>query len=183
MFTTLALLTAKEYSRLPDPGYPTELVRGEVIEMNMPVPRHGQICSRIDRLIGAFADQHRLGHVLTNDAGILTQRDPDTVRGGDVWFVSFDKVPPGPLPNEYLEVAPDIVFEVLSPTARRARVLRKVAEYLELGVPVVCVVDPDSETVVLHFADEPEITLRGQDVLTFPQMLPGFSVPVQSLFT
>src|ERR671927_217932 len=93
------LLTAEQYARLPDTGVPTELVRGKVVEMNVPTPRHGQICSKVDRLVGNFADEHRLGHVVVNDSGVVTERDPDTVRGADAAFYSYARVPPGPLPS------------------------------------------------------------------------------------
>lgn len=182
MATATQLITAEEYARLPDRGVPTELVRGEVVEMNMPYPRHGQVCSRIDRIVGAFADDHDLGHVMCNDAGIITERDPDTVRGGDVWYISYQKAPKGPLPNHYLSAAPDIVFEVLSEHDRWSNVYAKVSEYLAIGVAVVCAVDPRDETVRLYFSDHPETVLTSADELTFPNQLPGFSVPVQHLF-
>jgi Uma2 family endonuclease len=182
MATATRLITAEEYARLPDRGVPTELVRGEVVEMNVPFPRHGQVCVKIARIIGDFADDHEIGHVLSNDAGIVTERDPDTVRGGDVWYVSYQKVPKGSLPNSYLPIPPDIVFEVLSKHDRWPDVYTRVAEYLNAGVAVVCVVDPRDETVRLYFPDAPEIVLTAADELTFPNQLPGFSVLVQRLF-
>ena len=167
---------------MPDPGRPTELVRGEVVDMNQPTPRHGQICGNIYFHLRGFLRGLPSGHVVTNDAGILTQRDPDTVRGGDVWYVSYDKYPPGRLPEGYLELPPDIVFEVLSPTDRRGRLLAKVGEYLEAGVAVVCVLDPEMETAHVYFPDQPDVTLSAGDALTFPNQLPGFEVPVSRLF-
>jgi hypothetical protein len=46
----------------------------------------------------------RLGHVLSNDSGVVTERDPDTVRDADVCYYPYTKVPPGPLGNDYLDV-------------------------------------------------------------------------------
>jgi Uma2 family endonuclease len=182
MATATTLITAEEYAALPDTGVPTELVRGEIVEMNQPTPRHGQVCSKVDRFVGGFADDHESGHVLCNDAGILTERDPDTVRGGDVWFVSYQKLPKGPLPGGYLGVVPDIVFEVRSEWDRWSKILAKVAEYLNAGVGVVCVLDPATETARLYYADKPEVLLTADDELTFPEQLPGFRVPVKRLF-
>jgi len=182
MATATRLITAAEYARLPDRGVPTELVRGEIVEMNMPFPRHGQVCINIAFLLRDYLKGHNLGHVIGNDAGIITRRDPDTVRGGDVWYVSYQKMPKGPLPNDYLPVPPDIVFEVLSENDRWPRVYAKIAEYLAVGVPVVCIVDPRDETVRLYFPDDPEIVLTSADELTLPNQLPGFSVLVQRLF-
>lgn len=175
-------ITADEYARLPDPGYPTELVKGEVVRMNQPVPRHGQICAKVSHMLLTYLDHHDSGHVLVNDAGIITERNPDTVRGGDVWYISYDKIPKGPLPSRYLDVPPDIMFEVRSPSDRWVRLMAKVVEYLQAGVPVVCVLDPDTQTARLHVADDPEIILQASDELTFPNQLPGFRVSVQALF-
>jgi Uma2 family endonuclease len=182
MATDTTLMTAAEYARLPDTGVPTELVRGEVVEMNQLTPRHGQVCGRTDRLMGTFADEHELGHVLCNDAGIITERDPDTVRGGDVWFVSYRKLPKGALPDGYLDVIPDLIVEVRSEPDRWKQILEKVLEYLNAGVPVMCVLDPQTETARLYYPDAPEVILSGDDEITFPDQLPGFSVPVRRFF-
>src|SRR5207249_472230 len=110
------LLTAEEYLRLPDNGQPTELVRGKVVSVNVPTPRHGQICGQVAYLLRRFLEDHDVGHVVCNDSGVLTERDPDTLRGADVAYYSYQRVPRGPLPAGYLPVAPEVVFEVRSPT-------------------------------------------------------------------
>ena len=81
MATALDLLTAEEFGSRPDPGYPEELIQGRIVTMPPHTPRHGQICGKADRLLGSFADEHDLGHVLCNDSGVITERDHDTVRG------------------------------------------------------------------------------------------------------
>jgi Uma2 family endonuclease len=112
-------MTAEEFSRRPDPGYPEELVRGR-IEKVSPVPRarHGQVCGKVVRILGIHAEQNDLGHVLCNDSGVITERGPDTVRGADIAFYSYAKLPKGPLPSTYLDVPPDLIIEVLSPDDR-----------------------------------------------------------------
>lgn len=182
MTTATALITAEEYLRMTDLEGPTELVRGEIEHLNQPSPRHGIICNEVGWVLTSFVKQHKLGYVIANDGGIITERHPDTVRGGDVSFVSYQKVPKGSLQDAYLTVPPDIVIEVLSKSDRWPRVLQKVAEYLSAGVPVVCVLDPRNETARLYFADQPELVLTADDQLTFPNQLPGFSVRVGSLF-
>jgi Uma2 family endonuclease len=177
------LLTAEEYGRLPDLGRPTELVRGRIVEMNDPYPRHGQICALVAHLIQQYLDSHDIGHVMSNDAGVVVERGPDTVRGPDISFISYRMVPKGPLPAKYLDVAPELILEVRSPTDRWAKVLQKVAEYLTAGTEIVCVIDPESETVQSHFADKPTETLSGNDELSFPNLLPGFRVPIQRFFS
>jgi Uma2 family endonuclease len=179
---TETLLTAEQYAQLPDNGRPSELVRGRVVEMNPPFPRHGQICSTVTLVLGSFAREHNLGHIIGNDSAVLTERDPDTVRGADVAYYSYAKVPKGPVPRGYLAVMPDLVFEVLSPDDRWKKVQIKVAEYLEAGVPVVCVLDEEPPTVYLYSADRPVRILNADDELAFPDLLPGFAVKVRRFF-
>lgn len=93
-----ALMSAEQFGRRPAPGYPEELVRGGIVRMPPPNRRHGQVCSRIARIIGGYVDEHDLGHVLRNDSGVITERNPDTVRGADIAFYSYGCLPRGPLP-------------------------------------------------------------------------------------
>ena len=62
-------------------------------------------------------------------------------------FYSYARMPRGPLPRGYLDVVPELVFEVRSPTDRWSKMLVKVSEYLEAGVTVVCLVDEGTENV------------------------------------
>src|SRR5439155_12408111 len=93
------LLTAEEYEKLPDRGIPTELVRGRVVEMNIPAPRHGEICVNVIALINPHVRANKFGRLVSNDGGVVTERGPDTVRGADVAFYSYARIPPGPLPK------------------------------------------------------------------------------------
>jgi Uma2 family endonuclease len=178
----LSLLTAEEFSRRPDPGHPEELVRGRIVLMPPPRARHGQVCCQTAHLLKRFLDDHDLGHVLSNDSGVITERGPDTVRGADVAFYSYGKVPKGPLPESYLDVPPDLVFEVVSPDDRWLKVLAKVAEYLDAGVALVGVLDPERHSLQLFQGDEPVRTLFEADELTLPDWLPGFRVAVRHFF-
>jgi Uma2 family endonuclease len=180
--TTEALLTAEEYLRLPDNGQPTELVRGRIVPMNMPKPRHGEICVQAAYLLRRFLDDNDLGRVVGNDAGILTRRGPDTVRGADIAFYSFAKVPKGPLPNDYLPVPPEVVFEVRSPGDRWSEIHAKVGEYLTAGVQVVCVLDDQTETAHVFPADDTPRTYTGEQELVLPGVLAGFRVAVRRFF-
>ena len=75
--------------------------------MNVPFPRHGQICTKIIRLLGNHVEEQKLGHVVANDSGVVTERGPDTVRGADVAYYSYRRVPPGPFPQRnYLTAVP-----------------------------------------------------------------------------
>ena len=61
-------MTAEQYGRLPDLGYPTELVRGHIKVMNQPYPEHGEICAVVTALLHNFVRKHKLGRVVGNDS-------------------------------------------------------------------------------------------------------------------
>lgn len=176
------LYTAEEFGRRPDPGYPEELVRGRIVAMPPPGSRHGKVCYNIAYQAGRFLEDHDSGHILTNDSGVVTERGPDTVRGADVSFYSYERVPKGPLPAGYLDIAPDVVFEVLSPDDRWRKVLIKVGEYLIAGVQVVVVLDPERRQIHVYEGDEPARVLTEHDELTLPTVLGDFRVPVCRFF-
>jgi Uma2 family endonuclease len=182
MATAEALLTAEEYSLLPDNGQPTELIRGRVVTLNVPAPRHGQICGNVVYLLRSYLEENDVGQVACNDAGVVTEHDPDTVRGGDVVFYSYKRIPAKPLPKGYLPVAPDLVFEVRSPTDRWKDVLAKALEYLNAGVTLVCVLDQASETAHIYHADQPERTFTVDQELSLSEVFPEFRVTVGRFF-
>lgn len=182
MATIEGWLTAEEYARLPDNGVPTELVRGRVVTMNVPASRHGWLCVRIAKLLANYVDEHELGYVFGNDAGMITQRDPDTVRGPDISFFSYSRIPKGADLEGYAEVAPEVVFEVRSPNDRWPKVLGRVSEFLDAGVLIVYVVDPKKEVVIAFDADQPGRTLRDDDEMTFPEPLSALRIAVRQLF-
>ncbi len=145
MATAEALLTAEEFGQRPDSGPPEELVQGKVIRMTPPDRRHGYVCLKAGTIscFAIWAEEHGLGRVMSNDSGVITERDPDTVRGADVAYYSYDRLPRGPLKAGYGPEVPELVFEVRSTHDRSRDVLEKVLEYLDAGVLVVVVLDPE----------------------------------------
>jgi Uma2 family endonuclease len=182
MATAEALLTAEEFGRRSDPGYPEELVQGRIIAMPPPKPRHGQVCTKVIRLLDRHVEKHDLGHVLSNDSGVITERDPDTVRGADVSFYSYDRVPKGEIPPGYLTVPPDLIVEVRSPDDRWRDLLTKVNEYLAIGVSCVIVLDPEPVTAHIFHADRAPQQLGANDELTVPDVLDKFEVKISRFF-
>jgi Uma2 family endonuclease len=182
MATAEALMTAEEFGRRPDPGHPEELVRGMIIEMTPPDRRHGYVCGQAYFLLRLFVNERDLGRVLSNDSGIITERDPDTVRGADVAFYSYERLPREPLSAGYGPEVPELVVGVRSTHDRWRNIHEKVTEYLVAGVLVVVVLDPDSRSAHVFGADQPPRTLGPEEKLTLPGLLEGFSASVGRFF-
>ena len=172
------LLTAEDYLALPDDGRRTELVKGVVVEMPQPTPSHGYYCVNIARELSTFVKANDLGRVVSNDSGIITRREPDTVRGSDVAFYSYERVPRGLLPKGYWP-PPDLLFEVRSPSNRWATIMLKIGEYFAIGVKMVCVLDPDIAVLTVFQHDEIPHILDASEEFTAPGILPGFRVIVK----
>ncbi len=182
MTTAGQLLTAEAFHDLGDLGQPAELVRGVIVMMNVPYPRHGQVCSTTAFLVTEYARAHDLGHVLINGSGVVTERNPDTVRGADVSFYRYERLPRGPLPQGYLAIMPDVVFEARSAWDRFSELLEKSAEYLRAGVGAVCLLDPENETATVLTEHGPARQLSGSDRLELRPWLGEFSVEVRQFF-
>lgn len=173
------LLTAAEFAAL-DIDAPVELVRGEVIEMPRPNSWHGVVCANVAYQLNRWADETGSCCVLSNDPGVITERNPDTVRGPDVCYIRSERLPRG-MPEGFLPFSPDLVVEVLSPSERWQDVIAKIDEYFTAGTQEVWVVDPALRQLQQHRTVPPPVVSRNDDLVTSP-LLPGFSVPVSALF-
>ena len=175
------LVTAEQFAETTIDA-PVELVRGEVVEMTRPGMRHGVICGRVYFRIEAWAGTGNRGFAATNDTGVITERNPDTVRGPDVLFVSRDRLPGGEVPSGILPVARELAVEELSPSAVWKELLGKVSEYFASGVREVWVVDPELRTVQVFRPDSAPRTLRESDEVRSPDVLPEFHCQVADFF-
>jgi Uma2 family endonuclease len=176
------LLTIEEYAKLPDDRRRTELVQGRTVELPPTNFLHGLTCFEIAVALGQWVKERKLGRVVSNDSGIVTERNPDSLRGADVAYYSFARIPQGTIPVQYPGVPPEIVIEVRSPSDRWRDIRAKVTEYLTAGVLIVCVIDPVVRSAWLYYLDQADRMIGPDGDLTFPEVLPGFSLPMQSLF-
>lgn len=172
--------TADEFAKMQTDS-PTELVQGVVVEFPLGGVRHGVVCGNTSYALRAWT--RPIGHgIVACGSGVITERDPDSVRGPDVLFVSRQRWPHDQAPEGFLEVAPDLAVEVLSTNDVWKDVLTKTSEYFDAGVREVWVVDPDLKTVQVFRPDKPPRTLRASDMIESDDVLPGFSCPVDDFF-
>jgi Uma2 family endonuclease len=174
-------ITADELLRLNIPNKRTELVRGELVVREPAGSQHGYIAMRIGAALFAFVDSHRLGRVYAAETGFVLRRDPDTVRAPDAAFVSSARLPAATA-RGYLDGAPDLAVEVLSPGDRPGEVLNKVGEWLDAGALLVWVIAPEQRRARVYRADGIESQLLDTDVLEGESVLPGFRQSIAALF-
>ena len=174
-------LTADEFMRLDD-EVRGELIRGVFCEMTPPGHEHGRVVAVLTRELATHVETHRLG-IVVGESGVHLEHDPDTVRAPDIAFTSGERLPVGRAIHGYVQVVPDLVVEVVSPSDRHAAVRDKARMWLSFGVQVVWAVFPVARKVEVHCADSDAAeTLTEADSLDGTPVLPGFSYPLSQLF-
>lgn len=174
-----ALLTGEELLELGDIG-PTELIEGEVVQMSPTQNVHGWLVMELARRLGNFNAERRLGWVLGAESGVFTRRNPDTVRGMDIAFISRQRL--ATLTPGFLEIAPELVVEIVSPSDRWDGIRQKLAEYFAAGVERVWIVEPGPRTVLVFRAVTAFSELGESDTLRGEGVLNGFELPLAELF-
>ena len=174
-------MTAEELFELPDDHMRHELVEGELRTMAPAGERHGWVAMAVGSKIFDHVERQGLGRVYAAETGFVLRRAPDTVRAPDVAFVAADRVP-GRDSRGFAELAPDLVVEVVSPSDRASEVAEKAAMWLDAGVRVVWVVDPQARLAAVHHPGGLVTVLRQDGVLEGEDVLPGFRLPLAPLF-
>jgi Uma2 family endonuclease len=174
------ILTAEQLLKLNIPDKRTELVQGRLVVREPAGFRHGAVAVRFGRYLDEFVSEHDLGIVVGAETGFKLSANPDTVRAPDCAFVAKARLP-HPLPRGYFPVAPDLAVEVLSPDDRPGEVSAKVVNWLSTGCQLVWVFDPERRVGRVYRADGTESQVTAGDAFDGEQLLPGFTLRLQSL--
>jgi Uma2 family endonuclease len=158
-----------------------ELIRGEVVEMSRPTRSHGVVCLNVGFELKLWLRTYRVGHLATNDSGVVLEEDPDSVVGPDVAYYSeasrFSDLHP-----KWGDVPPVLAVEVLSPSDRPINVSNKVTAYLNNGVQVVWLIDYEEQRVSVLRPNQSAVVLTIADRLNGGLELPGFECAVANFF-
>ncbi len=176
-----SLLTGEAFARL-DLAERCELVAGRIVVVERPDFEHGEIVFNIGALLYGFIKANKLGRVALGQVGLYTEFDPDTVRGADVMFTSMERIAQRDPEKTYLDVAPNLIVEVLSPSNRPADMVAKLREYFAIGVELVWLVDPESRQVQAHRSATNAQVFQENDTLAADDVLPGFAARVAQFF-
>ncbi len=172
--------TVEEFMALPDDGRRYELVGGKLEPMTPTSGEHGIIAARLHVELGYHVRKNELGDTYIAEAAFVIDPSGD-VRAPDIGFVAAARAVPagrGPVP-----IPPDLTVEVISPSDMLVKVAAKVQAYLEAGVRLIWVVNPRNRTVrVYRQGMDGYATLSASDHLDGEDVVPGFSLPIASLF-
>ena len=141
--------------------------------------RHGRIAITVSVRLSLFVEKERAGEVYA-EVGFILRRKPDVLLGPDVSFVRAERLRDAD-EDGFPPLVPDLAVEVISPSERRAKIERKIAEYRSAGVPMLVVIRPRQRTVTVYEPNKPPRTLRENDTLDGGSVLPGFTLPVREI--
>ena len=176
--------TADDLLTMPE-GKHFELVYGEFVEKDVGWESEW-IGTNLIAILWTYCRQHG-GWVNGSSAGYRCfgesiPDDPDRVRKPDVSYIAPGRIAAGRLPTGHCEVVPDLVIEVNSPNDRYSAVEAKVDEYLQAGVRLVWVIDPQTESVRVHRLNGTVRDLGRDDEHDGEDVAPGFHCAVRELF-
>lgn len=141
--------------------------------------RHGVCCTKVAYCLHGFVEPRQLGFVASNDTGFVMERGPDTVRAPDVGFWSIERLPV--LPITFVDIAPDLAVEVMSPGNTSAAMQRRAENFLSKGARLVWVLDPENREVTVYGPGRQPLLVAENETLSGEDVLKGFNCRVTDL--
>ncbi len=157
-----------------------ELIDGTLVEKAMGW-QESLVAAYLIELIGGFSRRHNLGLVTGPDGFVRILGS--LVRGPDVAFVSWDRLPNRRMPVASVpECVPDLAVEVLSLGNTLAEMSRKRREYFHAGVRLVWMIDPRERSVAVYTSITDYSIIADSGKLSGGDVLPGLEINLAELF-
>lgn len=158
-----------------------ELVRGKIVVMSPSGYESDEVAAEMIRRMGNWVRPRKIGRVTASSAGFRLPNPDRDVRAPDASFVTAERLRRSP--RSFAELAPDLMVEVKSPTDSVEELEAKIQEFLALGTRVGILINPEEQTVRIYRSGREAILLANDDVITVPDLLPGWEVPVIELWS
>lgn len=184
---TVKLMTSEDLFALP-PSKKVDrwLFRGELRESKVTKrnPSHAGTVMTIGLLLGNWLAKQPKPHgkVYGGEAYFRIRKDPETNVGIDVAIATAEQVAALKKKSSFVDGAPILAVEVLSPNDKHKDIVDAVEEYLDCGVKQVWIVDPYTETVVVHRSGREPVQYTLSQTLLGGDDLPGFQCSVAEIF-
>jgi Uma2 family endonuclease len=173
--------TDEEFMALPDGGHRYEIVNGELIDMGNSGAKHGYIAIILSSALFTVVMSKKLGALF--DSSTAFKMKNGNKRSPDISFIAKERLQGlKDLPDGFLEGAPDLAVEILSPGNTIEEIHDKLVEYFDNSARLVWVIHPKENYVLVYScAQEPERLLKSSDFLDGEDIVPGFTLPVADL--
>jgi Uma2 family endonuclease len=180
--TDKKIWTDEAFMALPKDGHRYEIVDGELIDMGNSGALHGYVCSLLLAALASYVLPKKLGVIL--DSSTAFKMKNGNRRSPDISFFAKERLQGMiELPSGFLDGAPELAVEVLSPGNTVEEIHDKLVEYFENGTRLAWIVHPSEHYVLVYrSAQEPDRLLKSVDALDGEELIPGFTLPVADLF-
>lgn len=174
--------TDQEFMALPEDGHRYEIVDGELIDMGNSGALHGNIAIILSSALFAVVNVQKVGALF--DSSTAFKMKNGNKRSPDISFFAKERLQGmTELPTGFLEGAPDLAVEILSPGNTIEEIDDKITEYFDNGTRLVWVISPTQHyALVYRCAQEPDRLLKSVDSLDGEDVILGFTLPVADLF-
>jgi Uma2 family endonuclease len=139
------ILTYEGLQASPDDGLRRELLGGELYVSPAPSPVHQRAVRVILLALDAYAKRHG-GEAFTSPIDVVFSQIDATEP--DVIYLAPDRL--SLIGANYIQGAPNLVVEVLSPSSSEVDPGRKLGTYAKYGVPEYWIVDPITRAITAH---------------------------------
>ena len=161
-----------------DLDYQLELDEGKILVMGPSDIVSSEVGVRLIAALYAWVNPRRLGRLFDSSGAFIF---PNTnLKVPDVSFVRAQRLKKSV--RYFGELVPDLVVEIKSQSDRIKTLKEKIKKYLELGVEVGILIDPDEEIVIVYRSNSEEIELNNQDKLTIPELFAEWELPIVELW-
>ncbi len=112
---------------------------------------------------------------------MVLERDPDTVRGPDIaLYLEARKFKE--LETKWPKRLPKLIVEVLSPNDRQGKMQKRINKFLEEGVAMAWLLDPEAETLTVFLPNRQPVVLEGDEEVSDFKALPEIRCKVSDFF-
>jgi Uma2 family endonuclease len=174
--------TDAEFMALNRDGHRYEIVNRELIDMGNSGAKHSYVCSVLMIFLGGYVHIQKIGAMF--DSSTAFKMKSGNKRSPDISFMAKERLQGlEELPDGFLEGAPDLAVEILSPSNTVEEIHNKLVEYFENGSRLVWVINPKEKYVLVYrSSQEPDRLLKSVDSLDGEDIVPGFTLPIAELF-
>lgn len=137
-------MTEAEFAAWLTDDVRAEWVNGEVVLMAPAALRHVRLTSWLNQVLGLYIQSKKLGELLGPEFTVRLQHTGTSRRVPDLLFVSHANSIK--LRTHYLDGAPDLAIEIVSPESSDRDWHDKFNEYEASGVLEYWIIDPSSES-------------------------------------
>jgi len=175
-------MTLEEFLVLPEEKPALELEPdGTVVQKMSPKGRHSRLQFSFLKLFNDFAEPRRLAIAFSELRDIF---------GGaayvpDVSVYLWDRIPRDPngeVQDNFTE-PPDIAIEIVSPGQSVNSLVRRSVWYVDNGVRIACVVDPEDRSVLMFRPGQAPTSARNTEAIDLTDVLTGLNITAADVFS